>query len=182
MKEQFEIDSNLFLRTLSLTDALNLFQRVEENREYLRRWLPWVDVTKKVADVENFIKANILQTEENQGIQCGIFWEGNLIGMIGHHQIAWRNKFTSIGYWLAEDFTGKGIMTKACKTIIDYSFYDLNLNRIEIGAAVENKKSRAIPERLGFKLEGIQREREWLNDHFVDHALYSVLKSEWKQI
>jgi ribosomal-protein-serine acetyltransferase len=180
MKEYFDIDNNTHLRTLSLSDAPALLKRVQENREYLRRWLPWVDGTKVVKDVEDFIKANILQTESNQGIHAGIFWENNIVGMIGHHQIAWNNKFTSLGYWLAEDFTGKGIMTRACKTIIDYSFKDLNLNRIEIGAAVENKASRAIPERLGFKLEGILRQREWLYDHFVDHALYSILKSEWK--
>jgi ribosomal-protein-serine acetyltransferase len=45
--------------------------------------------------------------------------------------------------------------------------------------ATENEKSCAVPERLGFRREGIERQAEWLYDHFVDHAVYSALASEW---
>jgi hypothetical protein len=38
---------------------------------------------------------------------------------------------------------------------------------------------RAVPERLGFQLEGIIRDAEWLYDHFVDHAMYAILKKDW---
>ncbi len=178
MKEHFILDDNIQLKALNIENSPALLKRVQENRQYLRQWLSWVSDEKK--DIEDFIQETIQQRERNLGIQMGIFFEDNIIGMIGHHQIAWRNKITSLGYWLARDFTGKGIMTKACKAIIDYSFNELNLNRIEIGAAVENKASRAIPERLGFKLEGILRQREWLYDHFVDHAQYGLLKEEWR--
>jgi ribosomal-protein-serine acetyltransferase len=51
---------------------------------------------------------------------------------------------------------------------------------VEIRAAVENKKSRAIPERLGFLFEGVERDGEWLYDHFVDLAVYGMLAADWR--
>lgn len=92
-----------------------------------------------------------------------------------------NNKSTSIGYWLAEDAQGSGIMTKSCEAYIDHAFRDLDLHRIEIRCAVANARSRAVPERLGFASEGLIREAEWLNDRFVDHVLYGLLSGEWKQ-
>ena len=57
-------------------------------------------------------------------------------------------------------------------------FGELNLNRITLAAAIDNYRSRAVAERLGFVLEGTLRVAEWINDHLVDHALYSLLKRE----
>jgi ribosomal-protein-serine acetyltransferase len=51
---------------------------------------------------------------------------------------------------------------------------------VEIGCAPGNRKSCAIPERLGFTREGVLRQREWLYDHFVDHVVYGILAEEWR--
>jgi len=66
------------------------------------------------------------------------------------------------------------------RALINYSFTELGLNRLVIMAAVENAKSRAIPERLGFTPEGVCRQYEWLYDHFVDSSMYSLVASEWR--
>jgi ribosomal-protein-serine acetyltransferase len=63
---------------------------------------------------------------------------------------------------------------------VDYAFSGLKLNRVEIACATENKKSQAIPKRLGFTEEGIARQAEWLYDHYVDHIVYGLLASDWK--
>jgi len=70
-------------------------------------------------------------------------------------------------------------MTASCRACISHAFTELKLNRVEIRCAVENRKSRAIPERLGFRFEGTLREAQWLYDHFVEHALYGMLAREW---
>ena len=99
---------------------------------------------------------------------------------MGFHKIDWLNRSTSIGYWLGESYQGKGLITKACSKVLEYSFGRMGLNRIEIRCATENLKSRAIPERLGFKDEGIIRDAEWLYDHYVDHIIYGMLESQWR--
>jgi len=68
----------------------------------------------------------------------------------------------------------------ACDAIIEYAFKDLQLNRIEIRAGIHNRQSRAVPERLGFVNEGTARQAEWIYDHYIDHAIYGLLRSEWK--
>jgi ribosomal-protein-serine acetyltransferase len=70
-------------------------------------------------------------------------------------------------------------MTLCCKTITDYSFNHLNINRIQIKCATKNKKSNAIPNRLNYFFEGIEREGEFINDKYFDLNLYSALKNEW---
>jgi ribosomal-protein-serine acetyltransferase len=92
----------------------------------------------------------------------------------------WDNRSTEIGYWLGASFQSKGLVTKSCRALIDYAFNELNLNRIEIRCGVENKKSRKIPEKLGFREEGIIRQAEWLHNHFIDLVIYGMLADEWQ--
>lgn len=73
-------------------------------------------------------------------------------------------------------------MTRAVKALTHYAFHELNLNRVDIRAAVENKKSRSIPERLGFVNEGRLRQAEWLYDRYVDCIIYGMLAEDWKNV
>jgi ribosomal-protein-serine acetyltransferase len=85
-----------------------------------------------------------------------------------------------VGYWLSEELQGRGLVTAACRAMVDHAFEELELNRVSIACATENIKSCAIPERLGFRQEGVVRQAEWLYDHFVDHVLYATLVGEWQ--
>lgn len=176
---RFNLNEGLILKKLETGDSKELFELMDKNRAHLRQWLPWVDSTKTQKDTLAFIESTIKQFSENKSIQCGIWLDEKLVGTIGQHRVVWANKWCSLGYWLGAEFEGRGLMTKSCKTMVDYSFREQNLNCVEIAAAVENKKSQAIPERLGFKREGVLRQRECLYGRFVDHAVYSLLKSEW---
>lgn len=178
---KYVIDNDIELRLLENRNAEELFNLIDCCRNHLKEWLPWVDGTKNVEDTKCFIEMTRKQFASNNGIQAGIWYRGQLAGVIGYHGINSANKSTSIGYWLGESYAGKGIMSKACKTFVNYALVDLNLNRVEIRCAEKNYKSRAIPERLGFIKEGIIREAEWLYDYYVSHVVYGVLASEWKK-
>ncbi|MEK3975171.1 GNAT family N-acetyltransferase [Psychrobacillus sp. FSL K6-1267] len=177
----FNIDEKTKLKMLDLRDSEQVFDLTIMSKDTLKEWLPFIDFTKTVSDTENFIKSTMKQFSENNGIQAGIWYEDNLAGIIGFHKIDWNNKSTSIGYWLGDAFVGYGLMTKSVKAFVDYALIDLGLNRVEIRAAVENKNSRAIPERLGFTHEGTIRQSEWLYDHYVDHEVYGMLAADWKK-
>lgn len=126
------------------------------------------------------MKNAIKQGAENGAVSAGIWVHGELAGIISFHEIQWHNRSVSIGYWLGKHYVGQGIMTSACRAFVDYALMDLDLNRVEIRCATGNQRSRAIPERLGFVLEGIVREAELLPQGYVNHAIYGMLKSEWK--
>lgn len=59
---------------------------------------------------------------------------------------------------MSEDAQGQGIITRSVSALLNYLFETLNINRVEIQCAVNNHKSIAIPERLGFVNEGVKRE------------------------
>ena len=174
------VREDLELRLRTEADVEAFFKVTDKNRTYLRQWLPWVDATKTADDTRKYIQSSISKFEKKESVDLGIWYEGQWIGSIGFHYWDKANRKDTIGYWLAEDFQGKGIVTDAVRALIKYGFEEMNLNRIEILCAVENTRSRAIPERLGFKNEGVTRQCEWLYDHFVDSVTYSLLVSEWK--
>jgi ribosomal-protein-serine acetyltransferase len=101
-------------------------------------------------------------------------------GADGYDPIDWENRTTALGYWLGEEFQGQGLVTAACQALVDHAFLELELNRVSIACATDNKRSCAIPKRLGFRREGVQRQAEWLYDHYVDHVVYATLASEWQ--
>jgi ribosomal-protein-serine acetyltransferase len=177
---EHNVDDNIKLRLLEPRHADALFDLVEANRQHLRQWLPWLDANVAASDTLQFIQMTRKQIADNGGFVAGIWYYDEIVGVIGHNRIDWENRISYPGYWLAEGFEGKGIMTKSCRALINHTFAELNLNRVDIRCAFENRKSRAIPERLGFRQEGIIRQAEWLYDKYVDHVVYGVLKNEWK--
>lgn len=175
-----KVNEHIILRILSARDASRLFQITDESRAYLRKWLPWVDDTKSPDDSFSFIKSSLQLYNKQTAVTLGIFYQDTLVGVVGYNKVDYRNKIGSIGYWLAENYQGNGIMTASVRTLIDYGFERLKLNRVDIHAAVENYPSRHIAEHLGFQCEGQIRQAEWLYDHYVDHKIYGLLRSEWE--
>jgi ribosomal-protein-serine acetyltransferase len=129
---------------------------IDNNREHLRKWLLW-DKRKFPEDLEPIIPIWIRNYVDNNGFDAGIRFKGNLAGMIGLHHIDWKNKTTSIGYFLSAEAQGNGNITRSITCLLDYLFNVIKLNRVQIQCAVKNEKSRAIPKSFGFHNEGITR-------------------------
>ncbi len=175
-----QVAPDLLLKAVQSTDAEQQFALTDSNRAYLREWLPWLDMTKAAGDTLKFVESCREQGEKKEALHCCIWFEGNLAGLISFHRFDFANRSTAMGYWLRADLQGKGIMTRSCRALIDYAFTELKMNRVEIRCATNNVKSRAIPERLGFKSEGVLRDAERLYGHFVDHVVYAMLERDWK--
>ena len=176
----FEIDEEVHLRLLSGLDTEPLFKLIDESRNDLRKWLPWLDDTLRPHDSRRFIEQSMTLYNNRQALTVGIFYKNELAGIAGFNEYEWVNKIAYIGYWLGVRYQGKGIMTRVVHALTDYGFNHLKFNRMDIRAATGNVKSRAIPERLGYTLEGHIRQAEWLYDHYVDHAVYGMLAHEWE--
>ena len=104
--------------------------------------------------------------------------DGRLAGVIGIHAVSWIHRSTSIGYWIGAHAGGRGLITDAVRCLVSHLF-DRGLYRVEIRASVRNHRSRAIPERLGFELEGVLRGAEWVRGQPEDHAVYGKLAINW---
>jgi ribosomal-protein-serine acetyltransferase len=175
------INEEIRLELTIESHAAGLFKAIDANRPHLAAFLPWVDNMQTVENVSAYLKACEALYKDGREISFIIFNKNVAAGRIGIHHINAMNKTGAIGYWLSKDAVGKGIITKACIILTGLGFQQLGLNRIEIKAAVENLKSQAIPERLGFAKEGLLRQAEWVNDEFVDLYLYAMLKDDWKK-
>ena len=174
------VEEGMVLRLLEPRHAEALFGLVNRNREHLGVWLNFVERTKTVKDIEAYIHNGLEQFAKSNGFQLGIWLDGELAGVIGLHYISPQFRSTEIGYWLGAEFEGRGVMSKACRKLCDYLFTELNLNRLEIRCAETNTKSRAIPERLGFTLEGKLRQLGYTREGLVDYLVYGLLKDEWQ--
>jgi len=178
----FRIDDTTTLRLLRAEDAPELYALTDSNRKHLRAWLPWVDGTLTEADSASFIEATIAQREAGRGPQFAVLRDGAIAGVAGFRPIDCANRLGELGYWLAASAQGRGTMTECCRFLVRYAFLTLDLNCVVIAAATGNQRSRAIPERLGFKLDGVLREREDLYGTFLDHAVYSQLRREFDEL
>lgn len=174
-----DIDELTQLALLELRHADEIFQVVGAHRNDLREWLPWVDGSQSADNTRDFIRTWIEKREAGDGFAAGIWHAGSFAGGIGLHAIDYNNLSTSIGYWLAPPFRGRGYITKACRRVLDHAFGELNLNRVEIHCAVENERSRAVPERLGFTQEGVLRQAAKLPRGYFDMVVYGMLAEDW---
>lgn len=175
-----KISEKITLRILDIDDANELYTLVDKNRNYLRDWLPWLDINTNVEQSEAFIKDVIQQPNKDRSFQCGVFCKDTLVGMCGFHPINFVNNSVTIGYWISKDMMGKGIITQCTKYFINYAFEILNLNKVCIPVAEKNLKSRAVSERLGLLNEGLERDAEILYGKYINHIRYSILRSEWR--
>lgn len=174
-----EIDENVKLELTSPKHADGLFEAVNKNREHLSEFLPWVSNMRSASDFQEYIHTCELLYEEKKEVSFVILKGQVVIGRIGLNHINVQNKNAAIGYWITKEAEGKGIVTRSCQRLIGLGFKELDLNRIEIKAAVENLKSQAIPNKLHFKKEGVLRGAELVNGQFLDVVLYSMLREEW---
>ena len=183
MSKIVEIGKEILLRQLELGDYLDIYNIINSQRAYLGKWLPFVEFTKTSDYTKEFVEGAINLPEDKKEYLFTIRYENQFVGLIGFKCTDKQNKKTEIGYWLSENFQGKGIMTKSVKRLCDFAFDELCMNRIQIKCAVENEKSKAIPKRLEFIFEGIERDGELLSGNiFTDIEVYSKLKKDnvWK--
>lgn len=174
------VADGLELRQFEWDDAEILFATVERNRAHLRQWLPWVDATRSADDIRLFLSRAVAQFEEGLGPNFGIWLDGALAGAIGCHPIDRPNRSCSLGYWIAMGQQRRGTITRCCLHLLDYLFDEVSLHRVEIRCGTGNLRSCAIPQRLGFRHEGVLRDAEWVNDRWLDLNVWSMLEQDWR--
>ncbi|MFA5787235.1 MAG: GNAT family protein [Actinomycetota bacterium] len=181
VKPAFERDlgNGLHLRLLQAQDAEELFALVDRNREHLRPWMPWVDGTSGVADILTFIENTLREFAEAKAIRLGVCLNGSVVGHVGA-DVRTIHRAAEVGYWLDAAHQGRGIMTRAVEALLTHLFDEKGIHRTEIRAAPENRRSRAMAERFGFRMEGVLRQYTFCSGRWLDQVVYGLLEDEWE--
>lgn len=173
------VDKNITLYKARVKSADEIFECIDNSREFLREWLPWVDGTITAKDTEKYIKSLERPHGKYKDLVFEVRYKEAIAGLLGMKDIDSLNNKAEIGYWLGQQAVGKGIMIRSCRALINYAFTELHLNKIWIRCAVDNLNSCNIPKQLGFTYEGIERQGEFLHGRYIDIKIYSLLRKEW---
>ena len=176
----WELDGGAVVRSFVPDEAPLLARVIEANAERLARWFPWVEGSRHEEGALAFITRARSSETDLEG--NGIWVDGELAGAIGM-AIDTLSNGSEIGYWLDEAYLGRGLVTRAARRFVDEALGTLGLHRVTIRAAVENERSRAVAERLGFREEGVLRGAGRVGDgSYVDLVVYGMLADEWSVV
>jgi ribosomal-protein-serine acetyltransferase len=174
---RIQLSEDSELRALSEADADELDALVEANRRHLAPWMPWA-AEQRIEGTREFLRATVEKRGRGEALDCAVVLDGRIVGSAGYPRIDPIARTAEIGYWVAEQHQGRGLMTRAVIALIEHGFGELGFHRIEIRAAADNARSRAIPERLGFTQEGVLREADLAGGRRHDLVVYGLLASD----
>ncbi|GKW10698.1 GNAT family N-acetyltransferase [Pectobacterium sp. IFB5596] len=152
------------------SDADAIFTLIQQEKSRLRRTLPWPDSVKTVDDTRETIRGNRKEFFAKTAAVYVIRWDDMLAGIVSFNAI--KNKEGIIGYWIAEEFEGKGIVSQAVSTLIA-AYVDASLiERCIIKASTANTRSNAVAQRLGFRFHHMEKKAEKISEQWFDHNIY----------
>jgi ribosomal-protein-serine acetyltransferase len=172
-----ELARGALLRRLTMDDLDPIWELVQSERDRVGRWMPWIELTNSIDDERTWLETVTADPSSLDG--CGMFVDETYAGGIGL-SIGPFGVGGEIGYWIGSAWEGRGLVTAACRALIDIGFGERGLHRITIRAGVDNVRSRAIAERLGFREEGLEREGGRGMGQFYDLVTYGLLVHEWQ--
>lgn len=170
----------LLLRPLSLDDAHDMYAYARD--PLVSRYVPW-EVHRGIEDT--FAYLNTVAEDQLAGRVSS--WavvskaEDKMVGTAGY--VWWQPEHSKaeIGYVLARRLWGQGLMSEAAKTIVDFGFTRMELNRIEARCFEENIGSARVMEHCGMTFEGRFRDFLKVKGDFCTFRFYSILRREWEE-
>lgn len=167
----------LLLRKVTLRDAQNMFEYSRDPE--VAKHVLW-DAHRSIAESKNYIRymqrKYRFQEPSSWGIQH--LGSGKLIGTIGFMWYQPENSSAEVGYSLSRAYWNQGLMTEALRAVLDYAFDVMHLHRVEAQHEVDNPASGVVMEKVGMLKEGVLRGRLYNKGHYVDVALYSMLRED----
>lgn len=176
---RLHIDNQIWIELVHYNNVKELYNLIDRNREFLSETIDWIDNTHSEEElITSYLVPGLERYIKSNGFQAAVYYGQELVGTIGLSHIDWTTKTTSLGFFLSAEHQGKGIITRCAKEIINYCFDYLFIERIEMQCDVDNSKSAAIANRLGFVREGIIRSSLVSKGKRKDMYMYGLIKSD----
>ncbi len=170
------------LRPYRAEDAATLWDAVQESRDHLEPWMPWVHEYQAPDDVREYLVRARARWQLREDLAVAILERetDRLLGGSGLHRMNWPLRTFEIGYWLRRGAEGHGFASEAVQLLARLAFDTLDANRVEIRMDARNERSRRVAERLGFVLEGtLRRAAADVNGRPTNVHVFALLPEEY---
>ena len=173
------VDEDISLRLHDMYKVEEFFDLIMKNKEYIGRFLGWAHHYNDVNDAIGYILDARKKFGEGQFFGTQLYYRGEIAGSISLIIHSWTSGKAEMGYWLGEEFTGKGIITRAARALLDFGFGTLNLHKVIIRCEESNSASCAVAERLGFVQEGTLFEDVLDGETYRTFKLFRMMARDW---
>ena len=177
---QLLVDDEIALVLAEERHAQEMTDLIVRNQDRLARWEPWAEQPATLDSTRAYIRAALEDFLRGRQISTIIALDGGhrFIGRCGI-RINPYARSGDVGYWIDGEYEGRGMTSRSVRRLISSVFEELDLARVELRTSVENKRSRAVAERLGFAYEGILPSGLRFSHRSDDVALYGVTAERW---
>ncbi|MFJ2060890.1 GNAT family N-acetyltransferase [Streptomyces sp. NPDC087908] len=173
-------DDGAELRPLEPSQAEEFLAHMDRGREFIGEHIVLPDVVTDSASARSFLHAYAEKAAHDTGRIYGIWTGGTLVGGVLFRTFDATHGTAEAGCWLEPSAAGKGLVTRACRVIIDWAVEERGIHRVEWHASAKNGPSIAVARRLGMTREGVLRENYPHRGVRADTEVWAVLAPEWR--
>ncbi|MEV7565004.1 GNAT family N-acetyltransferase [Streptomyces tanashiensis] len=173
-------DDGAELRPLEPFHAEELLAHMDRGREFIGQHIGLPDVVADLDSARAYLRSYAEKAANDTGRLYGIWDGGTLVGGVLFRTFDVANGTAEAGCWLEPSAAGKGLITRACRAIIDWAVEERGIHRVEWYASTKNGASVAVARRLGMTKEGVLRENYLYRGSRADTEIWAVLAPEWR--
>ncbi|MFI9770350.1 GNAT family N-acetyltransferase [Streptomyces sp. NPDC052415] len=170
------------LGPLEVWHAAEYAAHLDRAREHIRPWVGPPFVTDDVAGARGTLQRYAERQADDGARLYGIRRDGVLVGGVMFTAFDAAAGSCEVGCWLEPSAEGRGLVTSACRVLLDWAFTSRGLHRAEWHCRADNERSSAVAERLGMTLEGVRREAWPYEGTRYDKQIWAVLAAEWPSL
>jgi len=170
------------LRPLEPWQAAEFLAHMDRGRDFIGQHIALADVVTDLESARSFLQSYADRAATDTGRIYGIWADGTLVGGVMFRTMEVAHGVAEAGCWLEPAGTGRGLVTRAVRAIMDWAFGERGLHRIEWQAAAANAPSIAVAKRLGMSRDGVLRQSYLRHGRYVDMEVWSVLAPEWRAL
>lgn len=174
------LGDDALLRPLEPWRSEEFLTHVDRARDWIGRYIKLADAVTDSASARAFLQDYAQKAATDTGRIFGIWFDGTLVGGVLFRTMDVVRGNAEAGCWLEPTATGRGLITRAARTIIDWAVEERGIHRVEWQVSSGNVPSIAVAKRLGMRLDGVLREYYLHNGVRDDIEVWSVLAPEWR--
>jgi RimJ/RimL family protein N-acetyltransferase len=173
-------DGRVSLRRLAERDVPAYVAAFETDPELAR--LVGVDEDPTAGSVRARIASSEDRRRAGEILELALADPGSdtFLGSLWLHEFSPRHRRVEVGFWVAPEARGRGIVRSAVTLTLDWLFAERGIERVEITTTTDNEPVQALTASLGFTREGLMRRRNLERGRRVDLLLFGLLREEWR--